>query len=262
MLEKIAAWANIVALILGIYGGYGTYQLLHPNTPAPVAQVAAPTTNGATMVNATAVLSCLLAAAALIIIAGVLNFIAARKRPAPQGSLQLTTGAGATGSLAPATSGPAGNNPPAPTFNAAAFFNHAYTSQIVEQTKDNVRAAAEQNRPADRESFYVDMLGIGIAAYIYDMIWAYAYKSQIQMLTELVRRFTMPLSEVKAYYDKAAAEYPDIYKTYTFDGWMAWLKSQLLLIHHPTDMIEGTLRARDFLKYLAHWGRDANQKNG
>jgi hypothetical protein len=50
-------------------------------------------------------------------------------------------------------------------------------------------------------------------------------------LMEINRRI-MPIAEVKAFYDKAAAEYADRYTNYSFEQWMEFLKSNTLLIWH------------------------------
>jgi hypothetical protein len=62
------------------------------------------------------------------------------------------------------------------------------------------------------------------------------------------------------YYDKAAVDYPNLYPKYSFEQWLNYLMSEQLLIRHPSDMLEITHKGRDFLKYLAHWGRDINVK--
>ena len=72
----------------------------------------------------------------------------------------------------------------------------------------------------------------------------------------------MPIADAKAYYDKAKEDYPEVYKTYQFEGWLGFLKNEQLIIHHPSEMIEITLRGRDFLKYLTHWGRSADNRRG
>jgi hypothetical protein len=140
------------------------------------------------------------------------------------------------------------------TFNATTHFATAYTSIMHQQIEANVRAAAQLNSPNDRESFYVKLIASGLPAFTYDIVWAYIFRSQILALMEINRR-TMPIAEVKAYYDKAAAEYPDRYADYSFEQWMEFMKSQTLIIRHPTEMVEITVQGRDFLRYLAHWGR-------
>lgn len=144
-------------------------------------------------------------------------------------------------------------------FDATEFLKRAYNSQLREEVESNVRIAATQTQPNDREGFYVKLIAVGTLNYIYDLIWAYIYRSQILLLLELNRRM-LSIAEVKAYYDKAASDNPTAYEKYSFDQWLSFLKSQILLIHHPSDMLEITVRGKDFLKYLVHWGRYADDK--
>ncbi len=123
-----------------------------------------------------------------------------------------------------------------------------------QEIENNVRAAAQLNSPNDRESFYVKLIATGLPAFTYDIVWAYIFRSQILALMEINRRL-MPIAEVKVFYDKAAAEYPDRYANYSFEQWMEFLKSNTLLIWHPSGMVEITVQGRDFLRYLTHWGR-------
>ena len=46
-------------------------------------------------------------------------------------------------------------------------------------------------------------------------------------------RVNSPLAEVKTYYAKAALEYPPFYGNYSFDEWMAFTKSNGLVLRHP-----------------------------
>jgi hypothetical protein len=54
-----------------------------------------------------------------------------------------------------------------------------------------------------------------------------------------VNRQTMPIAQVKEFYDKAAVEYPDRYANYSFEQWMEFLKNHVLLIWHPSGMVLG-----------------------
>lgn len=140
------------------------------------------------------------------------------------------------------------------TFNATTHFATAYTSIMHQQIEANVRAAAQLNGPNDRESFYVKLIAAGLPAFTYDIIWAYIFRSQILALMEINRRL-MPIAEVKEFYNKAASEFVDRYAHYSFEQWMDFLKSNTLLIVHPSGMVEITVQGRDFLRYLTHWGR-------
>jgi len=189
----------------------------------------------------------------LLIIAGVSWFIGHSRKP-PQGQ-QLAASALQTGSLLPTT--------PVVDFNAADFFRLSHQSQWTADVENRIRIAANQNQPTDREGFYAKLIGIGLVAYHHEITWAYIFKSQILMLAELNRKAgIMPLTEARAFYDNAKITYPQVYSNYSFNEWLAFIKSQQLLIHHPSDMLEITVRGKDFLKYLTHWGRSADERRG
>jgi hypothetical protein len=144
-------------------------------------------------------------------------------------------------------------------FNATEYFKRAYISQLQQDIENNVRAAATQNQPNDREGFYVKLIATGLPSFVYEVAWSYIYKSQILLLQELNRR-QLPLSEAKTYYDKAVSDNPTSYTNYSFDQWLAYMKSHVLLIQHSNVMVEITVRGRDFLKYLVHCGRSADDR--
>ncbi len=140
------------------------------------------------------------------------------------------------------------------SFNATAHFATAYISTMHQQIETNVRAAAQLNSPNDHEAFYVKLIAVGLPSFTYEVTWAYIFRSQILALMEINRRL-LPIAEVKAFYDKAAVEYPDYYATYSFEQWMEFMKSHTLIIWHPSGMVEITVQGRDFLKFLTHHGR-------
>ncbi len=144
-------------------------------------------------------------------------------------------------------------------FDAPAFFSRSYISQMQAETEQNMRTAAMENQPDNREGFYVKLLAVGLTAYLFDIAWAYIYGSQILLLMELNRQ-VLSIAQVKVYYDNAAKADPAIYANYSFDAWMNFMKSHILLIHHQSGMVEITVRGKDFLKYLTHWGRYPNER--
>jgi hypothetical protein len=150
---------------------------------------------------------------------------------------------------------------PQVTFDAAEWFRRAYFSPLTAEFEHNIKIAAERNNPGDHEVFYARFIGVGTVSYLHDITWAYIYKSQLFMLAELNRR-NLSLAEAQTYYDKAVPEYPSVYANYSFRQWLNYLKNEQLLIVHPSDMVEITHRGKDLLKYLAHWGRDANARRG
>jgi len=146
-------------------------------------------------------------------------------------------------------------------FDATTFFRHSYYSPLQAEIETNARRAATENQPNDREGFYVKLIAVGLISYNYDMIWSSIYRSQLLALLELNRQNgLLPLPAVKTYYDQAAIAHPTRYASYPFDEWLSYMKTNLLILHHPSDMIEITVRGKDFLKYLLHWGREADQR--
>jgi hypothetical protein len=151
--------------------------------------------------------------------------------------------------------------PPPVNFNAADYFRLSYKSEMTSEVEKNIKIIANQNQPNDREGFLAYFIGVGLVAYLHDLTWAYIFRSQILMLTAMTRNNGwLRLSEAKSYYDNAAMQSPDTYRNYSYDQWLQFLMSQQLIIRHPSEMLEITIRGKDFLKYLTHWGRLADDR--
>jgi hypothetical protein len=70
-------------------------------------------------------------------------------------------------------------------FDAARYFRLAYHSPLTEDAEANIRKAAAENQPNDKEGFYAKFIGVGLMAYTYDLIWYSIYKSQLLALLAL-----------------------------------------------------------------------------
>jgi hypothetical protein len=140
------------------------------------------------------------------------------------------------------------------TFDANAFFIQAYASTLLQETEQRIRTMVDQNQPPDREAFYLKFIATGIIGYLYDIAWAYIYRSQILLLMELNRR-VLTIAEARTYYDRAANDNQAAYSNYSFEQWLEFMKTHVLLFEHASGMVEITPRGKDFLKYLVHWGR-------
>ncbi len=91
------------------------------------------------------------------------------------------------------------------------------------------------------------------------------FKSQLLALLQVNRRDgVLSMPDVKRFYDDAAKAYAKEYAKYktTFEQWLNYLTSNGLVLHHPSpnERIEITVRGKDFLKYLTHWGRGPDTK--
>jgi len=145
-------------------------------------------------------------------------------------------------------------------FDAKKFFALAYYSPITAEVEKNIKFVAQQNSPNDKEAFYARFIGIGLVGYQHDETWYMIYGSQLAALAELNSRGLIPIADLKKHYDQAVANYPDTYANYSFQQWMDFMKSRQIIARYPSGMVELSFGGKDFLKYLAHTGRDIHAK--
>jgi hypothetical protein len=79
-------------------------------------------------------------------------------------------------------------------------------------------------------------------------------------LTELNHR-VLRREQIKTYYDEGAQRSPGLYANYSFDQWLEYLPSQILIGEHPGQTFEITVRGKDFLKYMVHFGYTAEGRS-
>jgi hypothetical protein len=148
---------------------------------------------------------------------------------------------------------------PATTFDPKKWFALAYYSPVTAEVEKNIKLIADQNYPTEREAFYMRFIGVGIVAYAHEFTWALIFRSQIEVMEELSSRGLMPISDVRKHYDAVLQKHPDR-ATYSFEDWLGFLQSRLLLVKYPSEMVELSWNGKDFLKYLAHAGHNANER--
>jgi len=181
---------------------------------------------------------------------------------------QLSQSSGRTTILAPsavATVTPPTQplNPPV-QFDADQYFKTAYHSQFTADVERRIKVPAAQNsNHYSPEEFYAKFIGVGLVAYMHDETWAYIWRSQILMLMQLNKLGgLMPVKSAGPFYDSATLEFPGFYNTYTFEQWLNFVISQGLAIRHPSEMLEITVRGRDFLSFCAHYSRSYTDRRG
>ena len=96
---------------------------------------------------------------------------------------------------------------PATTFNTAKFFADSYDSPLATEVENNIRLAMKDKTPSERDNLLSKIVGVGVVNYLYDIVWAYIFKSQLDLLMELNRR-TLLLSEAQEYYQKISCGIP------------------------------------------------------
>lgn len=190
----------------------------------------------------------------LLIAAGVVWLIGRRGVAPP---LQLQTSGVIPG--IPTLSALLGQDPNV-GFNAKQFFALAHYSPVTAEAEKNVKIIAQQYSPNDKEAFYARFIGIGVVAYQHDITWFTIYGSQLMALTELNSRGLIPIADLRKHYDKAVVDYPITYADYSFEQWLDYMQSRMLIARYPSQMVEVSFNGKDFLKYLAHVGRNADAK--
>jgi hypothetical protein len=146
------------------------------------------------------------------------------------------------------------------TFDARAFFARAYYSPVTAEFEKNIKIIAQQTSPNDREAFYTRFIGVGLAAYQHEVTWFTIYGSQLVAMAEMNSRGLVPRADLKKHYDKAVSGYPKTYANYSFDQWVDYMTSRLLIANYPSQMVELSFNGKDFLKYIAHCGFVAADK--
>jgi hypothetical protein len=144
--------------------------------------------------------------------------------------------------------------------DAKKVFALAYYSPITAETEKNIKLIAQQNSPNDKEAFYARFIGIGLVAYQHDVSWFTIYGSQLSALSYLNVRGVVPIADLKQFYDKAVVDFPKTFANYSFDQWVSYMKDRMLIATYPTQMCELSFNGKDFIKYLAHTGRDIHGK--
>lgn len=141
-------------------------------------------------------------------------------------------------------------------FDAKKFFALAYYSPVTAEAEQNIKVIAQRYAPDNKEAFYARFIGIGLVAYQHDTTWYAIFGSQLQAMMELSARGVIPIADLKKYYDKAAVDFPQTYISYSFEQWLSYLKERSLIATYPSQMVELSFNGKDFLRYLAHLGRN------
>lgn len=145
-------------------------------------------------------------------------------------------------------------------FDARKFFALAYYSPVTAEIEKNIKTVAQQYSPNDKEAFYARFIGLGAVAYQHDITCFSVYGSQIAALAELNSRGLIPVADLQKHYDKACSDYPKTYANYSFKEWLEYMTSRMLIAIYPSQMVELSFNGKDFLKYVAHIGKNMNGK--
>lgn len=150
---------------------------------------------------------------------------------------------------------------PGPTqFQNVEDFYRTYDNTLLRETEINVRKLSDQYQPgSDRERFFIRLVASGVVIFIFELIWVSIFRSQIRGLEQL-NGGPLRIDDLRPHYQQATTEYPQVYGKYSFEQWLAFLRTQILIKDHPRGL-EITVRGREFLKYLIQTGRSAGGRS-
>ena len=75
------------------------------------------------------------------------------------------------------------------------------------------------------------------------------FGSQIAALEFLNSHHKVPRDSLRPFYAAAANRHPDFYQNYSYDQWLGFLESQVLILY-DADLIGVTVRGQEFLQHL------------
>jgi hypothetical protein len=125
---------------------------------------------------------------------------------------------------------------------------------LEEVEKHFYRMAAHFTDTAEREQFLVRTLSAGALTVLHDQTWQTIFRSQCDLLQELNTKPAMNLDQVKPFYDAAVAAHPEAYKERSFELWLSYMRGQNVILQ-DANVIQITIRGKDFLRYIVQEGR-------
>jgi hypothetical protein len=130
-------------------------------------------------------------------------------------------------------------------------FYKTYSGRMLNETEDLVRKESDQYQQGiDRERYLIRLAAVLTTLLIFERAWLMIYGSQLKLLQNLNIGGIKSYDQVRTHYDQAAKANPDYYKSLSFDAWVGWLKSWLLIRDYDAAHVEITVRGQDFLRYL------------
>jgi hypothetical protein len=140
------------------------------------------------------------------------------------------------------------------------FYKLGYGGPFADELEAHFQGlAAYHANPKEREKFLVRSLAAGAVSYAHESAWNDIWKSQIDALKHVNGSGAVVATELKPFYDAAAATYPQIYGDYSFDGWIRFMKEKTLL-RQDGNILQITIRGKDFLKYIVLEGKREDWK--
>lgn len=121
----------------------------------------------------------------------------------------------------------------------------------MEQVSNLKIALANIESKEEREDILYKLLAENQIAVVFEQTYSLVFGSQLSALQHLngLSGIQKELAALKPFYENAKEKYPDFYKNYSYESWLGFLKSSLLILIENGN-IDITVRGQAFLNYL------------
>jgi len=147
---------------------------------------------------------------------------------------------------------------PAAKPDALAEFLATFDNPVLRAQEADIEADIQKRGLTDpaaaRKALIRSLAGTQILL-LFERVQGIIWASQVGALTYLnSRNGFVPVNEVQPFFTDARARFPDLYRTYTFEDWLRFLQSSLL-VEIRGDTVAISLAGREFLKWRIEVGR-------
>ena len=127
------------------------------------------------------------------------------------------------------------------------------TEELIKTELGNKKLLGAEAVPVLIKYFAVVYIEYGFLN-VYRIIWG----SQINLLDYLNTQDGQTSEVLRIFYNLGVSQYSDMYKSYSYEQWLGFLKDQLLL-REDQGILRITVRGREFLLYMTRLGLNRNK---
>ncbi|WP_324778566.1 hypothetical protein [Thiobacillus sedimenti] len=122
-------------------------------------------------------------------------------------------------------------------------------NSLVGRFETSIREWLQKVPPAEHEAQLVRSLSGWQIGWHFETVNFSILGSQLAVL-QAVNTQALNLTQVRGFYDQSARTFPDYYRNYAFEPWLAWLADAAKGVSVEGDVVSITEDGREFLKYI------------
>jgi hypothetical protein len=126
-------------------------------------------------------------------------------------------------------------------------YYHRIDPRYTGEIEAAIRQTAGQVPVPDRDTYLFRSLTVALIYVQFETLWWNIFASQIKALQHL-NNGQLKRETIFPYYAEAAAANPSFYAEYSFDKWLGFMRSHVV-IREDGDLIGITVKGKDFLKF-------------